>query len=56
MGLKKLRKYENMKVSANPNGAMWSIMYDLDDFAGFGSFLVPFARIFKNENNKNKNK
>ena len=47
---KNLIKYENMKmyVSNNPNGAMRSIMYVLDDFAGFGSFLVLFARIFKN--------
>ena len=39
----------------NPNGAMRSIMYVLDDFAGFGSFLVLFAHIFKNglENKKN---
>ena len=49
MGFKKLRKYENMKmyVSNNPNGAMRSIKYVFDDFAGFGSFCVPFARIFK---------
>ena len=56
VGLKKLRKYENMKisVSVNPNGTMRSIMYVLDDFAGFGSFCVLFARIFKNglENRK----
>ena len=39
VGFKKLRKYEN--------GAMRPIMYVLDDFAGFESFLVLFARIFK---------
>jgi hypothetical protein len=49
-------KYENMKIDMlnNPNDAMRSIMYVLDDFAGFGSFLVLFAYIFKNglENQK----
>ena len=57
VGLQKLRKYENMKmyVLYNPNGAMRSMRYVLDDFAGFGSFLVLFAHIFKNglENQKN---
>ena len=56
VGFKKLRKYENIKitVSVNPNGTMRSIMYVLDDFAGFGSFLVLFMRIFKDgiENQK----
>ena len=50
VGFNKLRKYENMKisVSVNPNGVMRSIMYVLDDFAGFGSFFILSARIFKN--------
>ena len=55
-GLQKLRKYENVKIVIlyNPNGAMRSIIYVLDDFAGLGSFLVLFACIFKNglENKK----
>ena len=48
-GLKKLRKYEIVKIDMlhNPNGAMRSILYVLDDFTGFGSFLVLLARIFK---------
>ena len=51
-GIKKMRKYENMKtyVLYNPKGAMRSIII----FAGFGSFFVPFGLIFKNglENKK----
>ena len=44
-----LRKYEIVKIVMlyNPNGAMRSIMYVFDDFAGFGSDLVHFVRIFK---------
>ena len=40
-------KIENMKisVSVNPKGAMRSIMYVLDDFAGFGSFSY-ISRVF----------
>ena len=45
-----VRKYENMKIDMlyNPDDAMRSIMYVLDGFAGFGSFLVLFTRIFNN--------
>jgi hypothetical protein len=56
VGFNKLRKYEDMKIVIlyNPTVAMRSIMYFLDDFTGFGSFLLLFARIFKNglENQK----
>ena len=47
---KNLLKYENIKMYflTNPDGAMRSIMYVLDDFAGFWSFPVHFVRIFKN--------
>ena len=44
---KKLRKHEIVKIDMlhNPDGAMRSIMYVLDDFTGFGSFLI-LLRIF----------
>lgn len=37
-----------MCVLYNPNGAMRSIVYVSDDFAGFRLFFVLFARLFKN--------
>ena len=50
-------KIDKLKIVIlyNPNGAMSSIMYVLDDFAGFGSFLVLFKHIFKNGLGNQKN-
>ena len=42
-----------ISVSVNPNGAMRSLMYVLDDFAGFG-FFPYFLRVFSKMDLKNE--